>query len=298
MSYILSPDKRIDFEHIKRLMNGEVKSTCIPSMLIFGEPGAGKTAFGKHVAQELNAELIFAPCYDGINETNLIYNWDLGTLVDAMSTEEVRGRDALKDGFLLKALKISQHKRVVLLIDEIDKAKPSVDTFLLTYMQECLLNDPVTGPVRGKKENIFIVCTSNKNRQLEDALDRRFTFIREFHFPDEDELKHQLKTMITVKYDPCKIHVITKLAVFYRTLEVTKKPSQNQIADLIAELATQETLEKLPRRAKYLIKVKSLLWKFSQNVEDHKLFLNNLANQPLLRKIPDNKKLLYLGSMI
>jgi MoxR-like ATPase len=148
---ILSQSKLQDISYIKYLMNNP--TVCVPSMLLFGEPGAGKTSFAKFLASELQAELIFAPCYDGVSSEQLVFNWDLGTLVDAMTDENTSGRDAMKDGYLLQALKKSQTHKVVLLIDEIDKAKPSVDTFLLSYMQECLLNDPLTGVIHGNKIN-------------------------------------------------------------------------------------------------------------------------------------------------
>lgn len=149
--YQLSHEKQMLIEYIKQLTSEKIKSNCIPSILIFGEPGAGKTSFGKYCAEVLGSEYIFAPCYEGVGAEQLVYNWDLGILVDAMTDADVKGRHAMKDGYLLQALKLSNTKKVLLLIDEIDKAKPSVDTFLLSFLQECMLNDPLTGPVKGKK---------------------------------------------------------------------------------------------------------------------------------------------------
>lgn len=295
-NYIPSQDKLVDLEYIKRLTDGTVKSNCIPSCLILGEPGAGKTSFGKYVADQLKAKFIFAPCYDGVGAEQLVYNWDLGALVDAMTEEEKKGRDAMKDGYLLQALKASNEGLVVLLIDEIDKAKPSVDTFLLSFLQECMLNDPITGPIVGKKENLFIIFTSNQRRELEDALDRRFTFIRHFHFPERADLIKQVNSMLSVKYSTTKTVFLVDLALAYRNLHsVERKPSQNQISDLVQEVYTIGSSNSIGRKTSYQLKFKSMLWKFSQEPEDHKKFVTFLKSR---YKMKDEKLQSYIGSMI
>ena len=286
---ILSQDKQLDIQYIKYLLSNP--TVCVPSMLLFGEPGAGKTSFAKHLATELEAELIFAPCYDGVAADQLVYNWDLGTLVDAMTDESTKGREAMKDGYLLQALRRSNDHKVVLLIDEVDKAKPSVDTFLLSYMQECMLNDPLTGVVKGNKNNLFVVLTSNKRRDLEDALDRRITMIREFKFPAKDELIQQVKMMVNVNYNESKFNFLIDLVMQYRKLDVSKKPSQNQVADLIQELYFIGT-QAIGRRTAHSMKYRALLWKMSQEESDQKEFENTLQ-----RSFPKNT-IQYIGSML
>lgn len=291
-NYQLSHDKEMLVQYIKLLTSEQIKSNCIPSMLIFGEPGAGKTSFGKYCAGVLGSEFIFAPCYEGVGAEQLVYNWDLGILVDAMTDADVKGRHAMKDGYLLQALKLSNTKKVLLLIDEIDKAKPSVDTFLLSFLQECMLNDPLTGPVKGKKENIFIIFTSNKKRDLEDALDRRFTMIREFYFPNKTDLLSQVESMLSVKYNQTKIQFVIDLAIGYRSLEVEKKPSQNQISDLIQELYAISN-SSFGRKTAYKLKYDSMLWKFSQDVEDHVRFEKHLKSVFRIKNLQN-----YIGSML
>ena len=286
---ILSQEKVQDINYIKYLMNNP--TVCVPSMLIFGEPGAGKTSFGKYLATELGAELIFAPCYDGVSSEQLVFNWDLGTLVDAMTDENTSGREAMKDGYLLQALRKSQTHKVVLLIDEVDKAKPSVDTFLLSYMQECLLNDPLTGLVKGNKNNLFIILTSNKRRELEDALDRRISLIREFYFPDRAELIQQVNMMLSVPYNLTKLNFLVDLVMAYRKLEVEKKPSQNQVADLIQELYYIGSCP-ISRKRSQELKYRSLVWKFSQEADDQKKFFTYLK-----KTYPKNTQA-YVGSML
>lgn len=286
---ILSQDKQLDIQYIKYLLGNP--TVCVPSMLLFGEPGAGKTSFAKYLATELEAELIFAPCYDGVAADQLVYNWDLGTLVDAMTDEATKGREAMKDGYLLQALRKSNDHKVVLLIDEVDKAKPSVDTFLLSYMQECMLNDPITGVVKGNKNNLFIVLTSNKRRELEDALDRRISMIREFKFPNKSELIQQVKMMLNVDYNESKFNFLIDLVLDYRKSDVSKKPSQNQIADLIQELYFIGT-QAIGRKTTYEMKYRALLWKMSQEENDQ-----NILIQRLRKRYPKNTSQ-YVGSML
>lgn len=286
---ILNQEKKLDVEYVKYLLANP--TVCVPSMLLFGEPGAGKTSFAKYLATELEAELIFAPCYDGVAADQLVYNWDLGTLVDAMTDETTKGREAMKDGYLLQALRKSNDHRVVLLIDEVDKAKPSVDTFLLSYMQECMLNDPLTGVVKGNKNNLFIVLTSNKRRDLEDALDRRINMIREFSFPSKSELIEQVKMMLNVDYNESKFNFLIDLVIAYRTLNVNKKPSQNQIADLIQELYFIGS-KSISRKTSYAMKYRAFEWKMSQEESDRKTLFDMLE-----RKFKKNTKL-YIGSML
>lgn len=295
--YIVDANKKVDIEYIKHILNSN-SSTCVPSMMLLGEPGAGKSSFAKHLAKELDAELIFAPCYDDVNADHLVYNWDLGTLVDAMSDEAVKGRDAMKDGYLLQALKKSITHKVVLLIDEIDKARKSVDTFLLTYLQECMLNDPLTGVVKGNKNNLFIVFTSNEHRELNDALYRRFTLIRRFSFPEENELRHQLKTMITCNYPEVKLNFLIQITYLWRNIKgMSKKPSQNQIADLVNELNAINSMS-VGRREGYNLKFRALMFKYSDNDNDYTHFIN-ACHKKFKIDINHSKKLLhYIGSML
>jgi len=178
-----------------------------------------------------------------------------------------------------------------LLIDEVDKAKPSVDTFLLSYMQECMLNDPITGVVKGNKNNLFVVLTSNKRRELEDALDRRISMIREFKFPNKAELIQQVKMMVNVDYNESKFNFLIDLVLAYRDLDVSKKPSQNQIADLIQELYFIGT-QAIGRKTSYEMKYRAFIWKMSQEESDREALANLLK-----RGFPKNTTQ-YIGSML
>ena len=303
MTYILDSRKSTDVNTIKHLMSDDSDfiSDCVPSIMLYGVPGSGKTAFAKFIAKELDAEFIFGPCFDNMGQEQMIYDWDLGLLADSMGgNSNAKGSEALKPGFLLRALTSSQTKKTVLLLDEIDKAKPAVDTYLLSYLQECMINDSIQGKIEGNKKNLLIVFTSNKHRELNDALDRRMMIIREFHFPEKNDFIQQLK-MINPKvniYNSAKLHLLVELVYAYRKLETKKKPAQNQIADLVSELMLISNNKSISRKERYKMKFQSFLWKLSENADDRELMKKKLVDFFSKKKIPAKSLETYIGSML
>jgi MoxR-like ATPase len=138
---------------------------------------------------------------------------------------------------------------------------------------------------------LFIVLTSNKRRELEDALDRRINMIREFKFPNKSELIQQVKMMLTVDYNESKFNFLIDLVLEYRKLEVSKKPSQNQIADLIQELYFIGT-QPIGRKTSYEMKYRAFIWKMSQETSDQ-----DVIEKFLKRRFTKNT-FQYVGSML
>jgi hypothetical protein len=115
--------------------------------------------------------------------------------------------------------------------------------------------------------------------------------IREFKFPAKDELIQQVKMMLNVDYNESKFNFLIDLVLEYRKLGVSKKPSQNQIADLIQELYFIGT-QAIGRKTAYEMKYRAFLWKMSQEEADQKQLKNMLE-----RRFSKNTNQ-YVGSML
>ena len=165
-------------------------------LLIEGAAGVGKTEIAKVMAQALDRELVRLQCYEGLDESKALYEWNyqkqLLSIQVNMGTED---KDALTRGLfsdeyllerpLLKS--IHSEKPVVLLIDEIDKADEEFEAFLLELLSEMQVSIPEVGTIRAKSIP-FVVLTSNRARPLSEALRRRCAYLY-IQYPDlEKEL--------------------------------------------------------------------------------------------------------------
>src|SRR5712672_3020219 len=151
-------------------------------LLIEGPAGGGKTEIAKVLAEILHTELIRLQCYEGLDEARALYEWNYQKQLLRMQADEQQGlrweelsehifsRDYLLERPLLKA--ITAPRRIVLLIDEIDKADEEFEAFLLELLSDFQVSVPELGTVRAH-ERPAVVLTSNRARELSDALRRR-----------------------------------------------------------------------------------------------------------------------------
>ena len=154
-------------------------------VLIEGEPGVGKTEAAKALAAALDTPLVRLQCYEGIDVAEALYEWNYPRQLLAIRLAEARGielaEDALfSDGFLiarplLAALRHPGPRPAVLLIDEVDRADDDFEAFLLELLGEGAVTIPELGTVRATHRPI-VVLTSNRTRELHDALKRRCLF--------------------------------------------------------------------------------------------------------------------------
>ena len=151
-------------------------------LLLEGEAGVGKTEAGRALADVLETPLVRLQCYDGIDAAEALYEWNYPRqllsirLADAsdreLSEEDLFGSDYLIRRPLLRALEHPGPRPAVLLIDEIDRADDDFEAFLLELLADAAVTIPEIGTVRATHPPV-IVLTSNRTRDLHDAVKRR-----------------------------------------------------------------------------------------------------------------------------
>jgi MoxR-like ATPase len=151
-------------------------------LLLEGEAGVGKTEAAKSLAMVLDTPLVRLQCYEGIDSAEALYEWNYPRqllsirLADSsgskLSEEDLFGPDYLIRRPLLRALEHPGPRPAVLLIDEIDRADDDFEAFLLELLAEASVTIPEIGTIRATHPPI-IVLTSNRTRDLHDAVKRR-----------------------------------------------------------------------------------------------------------------------------
>ena len=150
-------------------------ATLEQPLLVEGEAGVGKTEVGKALAGAIGARLIRLQCHEGIDLHHALYDWDyprqlLHLRAGVTSDEPLYSERFLLRRPLLDALQASEP--VVLLIDEIDRADDEFEAFLLEFLSDFQVSIPELGTVTAERRPL-VVITSNRTRELHDALKRR-----------------------------------------------------------------------------------------------------------------------------
>jgi MoxR-like ATPase len=151
-------------------------------LLLEGEAGVGKTEAAKAIASSLGSRLIRLQCYEGLDVAHAVYEWNYTRQLlhiratqdsGAVAEDELFGEKFLIRRPLLEA--ISSPERVVLLIDEIDRADDEFEAFLLEMLSDFQITIPEIGTISAERRPV-VVLTSNRTRELHDALKRRCLF--------------------------------------------------------------------------------------------------------------------------
>jgi MoxR-like ATPase len=149
-------------------------------LFLEGEAGTGKTEVAKAIAQALDRRLIRLQCYEGLDAASAVYEWNFAAQMIAIRRAEATGEappDLFSDAFLiarplLEAMRPQGGGPPVLLIDEIDRTDAPFEAFLLEALSDFQVTIPETGTVRAPEPPI-VILTSNRTREVHDALKRR-----------------------------------------------------------------------------------------------------------------------------
>jgi MoxR-like ATPase len=151
-------------------------------LFLEGEAGVGKTEVAKMMADIFETELIRLQCYEGLDVHHAVYEWNYTRqmmnirLVEArgdhISEAELFGPEFLLRRPLLQAIEKSQDSQVVLLVDEIDRSDEEFEAFLLEVLSDFQITIPEIGTIKTQRPP-FVVITSNRTREVHDALKRR-----------------------------------------------------------------------------------------------------------------------------
>lgn len=146
-------------------------------LLLEGEPGVGKTEIARALCNALGRDLIRLQCYEGIDAAQALYEWNYAKQLLAVRAEggKAEVEDVFNERFLverplLKALRAGAG--AVLLVDEVDRADAEFEAFLLEFLGDFQITVPELGTIKAA-EPPFVVLTSNRTRELHDALKRR-----------------------------------------------------------------------------------------------------------------------------
>lgn len=212
-------------------------------LLIEGAAGVGKTEVAKVMAAALDRELVRLQCYEGLDESKALYEWNYQKqLLSIQVNMNAQDRDSLtkslfRDEYLLERpllQSIRSEKPVVLLIDEIDKADEEFEAFLLELLSEMQVTIPEIGTVKAKSIP-FVVLTSNRARPLSEALRRRCAYLY-IEYPDMNKELAILRAKLPHVDDRLCAQVALAVQKLRSNEMILKKPSIAETLDWAAAL--------------------------------------------------------------
>ena len=224
-------------------------------LFLEGEAGVGKTSLAAAIAAALETDLIRLQCYEGLDIGHAVYEWDYARqLMELRILEATEGldrtaarRELYSDAFLIKrpllqAIDPTRERRAVLLIDEIDRADDEFEGYLLELLAEFQITIPEFGTVRATVPPL-VILTSNRTREVHDALKRRCLY-QWIEYPSFE--KELMIVRERVPAAPARLAAqVTAAVQELRQVELYKVPGVSETLDWVRALAAldRETLD-------------------------------------------------------
>ncbi len=252
-------------------------------VLVEGPAGTGKTQLAKSVAEMIGARLIRLQCYEGIDESKALYEWNYKKQLLRIQTEDegsdwddVQG-DIFSDEFLLTRPlleAIRADEPVVLLIDEVDRVEVETEALLLEVLSDYQVSIPELGTISAKQIPL-VFLTSNNTRELSEALKRRCLFLH-LDYPSIEREKEIVLTKIP-DINENLADQIARIVRSIRTMELKKHPSVSESLDWAKTLILlgRETITEDDARdtvnilLKYQSDIEKVIKEFSTNAAVH-----------------------------
>ncbi|MGI3168117.1 AAA family ATPase [Pseudooceanicola sp. C21-150M6] len=210
-------------------------------LFLEGEPGTGKTEIAKAIAAALGRRLIRLQCYEGLDAASAVYDWNFPAQMVAIRTAEAAGtadRDTLQSELfsdrylterpLLQAMRPQPGGAPVLLIDELDRTDEPFEAFLLEALSDFQVTIPELGTIRAPEPPI-VILTSNRTREVHDALKRRCLY----HWVDYPDFAREME-ILTARAPEASDQLSREIVAFVqklRTEDLFKKPGVAETID-------------------------------------------------------------------
>lgn len=214
-------------------------------LLLEGEPGVGKTEIAKVLATMLNTDLIRLQCYEGIDISTAVYEWNYTRQmlhIRVMDANQANRQEELKEIFgpdfllrrpLLQAIEPENGRAPVLLIDELDRSDEEFEAYLLELLSDFQITIPEIGTIHAQ-EPPYVIITSNRTREIHDALRRRCLY----YWIDYPSLEKEYSIIMTRMPDVPE-QLAKQVCTFVhelRGLDLFKAPGVAETLDWISSL--------------------------------------------------------------
>ena len=208
-------------------------------LLIEGHAGVGKTEVAKVLAAMLQTRLIRLQCYEGLDVNSAVYEWNYQKQLLAIKIEEktdqtveekekhIFGKEFLLERPLLQSI-LADDASPVLLIDEIDRADEAFEAFLLELLSDFQITVPEMGTIKAKYVP-YVILTSNRTRELSDALRRR-CFYHWIDYPSFEKEMKIVRARLPVIEEELGVQVV-RFVHAVRQLDLTKPPGLTETLD-------------------------------------------------------------------